>query len=134
MAIIISFKNKMYQYILWKCTWFYFDIENLLENIIVCCDVAVPRASAEFLPNRVRREIARTVPQSPERRFVIVLISSPIGFSFIFFFLYERMSTEAIEAEEQLKAQRKSMENVGESERGVRAENAEPEPGGKIEA
>jgi hypothetical protein len=26
------------------------------------------------------------------------------------------------------------MENVGESEHGVRAENAEPEPGGKIEA
>jgi hypothetical protein len=67
------------------------------------CDVAVPRASAEFLPNRVRRKITRTVPQSPERRFVIVLISSPIGFYFIFFW-YERMSAEAIKAEEQLTA------------------------------
>src|SRR5580765_686319 len=76
---------------------------NICNIKYIYCDVAVPRASAEFLPNRVRREIARTVPQSPERRFCYRVISNPIGFSFIFFW-YERMSTEAIEAEEKVEA------------------------------
>jgi len=82
------------------------------------CDVAVPRASAEFLPNRVRREIARTVPQSPERRIVIVFEFESYRILFIFFW-YERMSTEAIKAEEQLRhrSRRGAMEDVGERER-----------------
>jgi len=89
---------------------------KILKIKYVYCDVAVPRASAEFLPNRVRREITRTVPQSPERRIVIVFKFESYRILFYFFLWYERLSTEAIEAEEQLRhrSRREAMEDVGE--------------------
>ncbi|KMQ87549.1 r2 protein [Lasius niger] len=62
-------------------------LHETTNSAFMYCDVAVPRASAEFLPTRVRQEIPRTVPQSPERRFVIVLILSPIRFYFYFFMI-----------------------------------------------
>ena len=127
--------------LIYSLPFFYKDSVNIWKRghltdfveIDICCDVAVPRASAEFLPNRVRREIARTVSQSPERRFCYGLISNPIGFYFIFFW-YERLSTEAIEAGEQLRhrSRREAMEDVGERERAStdrerRARNLSPE-------
>ena len=52
----------------------------------IWCDVAVPRASAEFLPNRGRRKTNENrAAVSKEAFWVIVLISSLIDFYFYFF-------------------------------------------------
>src|SRR5580765_4227657 len=81
------------------------------------------------LPSRARppsssliasgEKITRTVPQSPERRIVIVFKFESYRILFYFFLWYERLSTEAIEAEEQLRhrSRREAMEDVGERER-----------------